>query len=56
MHTFFLQQNMVVINDGSPYSHVGAAIVENAEKDELGLQTIEGMVRNIEKELSRRKE
>jgi len=55
MHTFFLQQNMVVINDGSPYCHVGAAVVEDAEKDELGLQTIEGTVRNIEKEFGRRK-
>lgn len=55
MYTFFLQQNMVVINDGSPYSHVGAAVVEDAEKDAVGLQTIEGMVRNIEKELGRRK-
>ncbi len=55
MHTFFLQQNMIVINDGSPYSHTGAAIVENTEKDILGQETIQGMARNIEKELFRRK-
>ena len=54
IHTFLLQQNMVVVNDGAPYSHVGAAMVAEADKDELGKETIRGMVANIQKELGRR--
>jgi multimeric flavodoxin WrbA len=51
MHTFFLQQNMKVINDGFPFSHAGATIVDKAENDDLGLKTIENMMGNIEKAL-----
>lgn len=44
MHTFFLQQDMQVISDGPPYSHSGAAIVGDAENDDVGLQTIANIV------------
>jgi multimeric flavodoxin WrbA len=51
IHTFLLQQGMLVANDGGPYSHAGAAIVAEAEKDALGKETIEGLMRNLEKAL-----
>jgi len=49
IHTFLLQQNMKVINDGFPYSHAGATIVGNADTDELGKETIENMMSNVVK-------
>jgi hypothetical protein len=42
---------MRVVNDGVPYSHAGATIVAEAEKDALGKEAIEGMMRNLEKAL-----
>ncbi len=51
MHTFFLQQDMLVIADGPPYSHSGATIVGNAKDDKLGLETIENLVNKIIKTL-----
>lgn len=47
IHTFLLQQNLKVINDGYPYSHAGATIVGEAEDDKVGLQTIENMMINM---------
>lgn len=47
MHTFFLQQDMLVIADGPRFSHSGAAIVGSAEGDTLGLQTVENLVRRL---------
>jgi multimeric flavodoxin WrbA len=40
MHTFFLQQDMLVIADGPRFSHSGAAIVGKASEDEIGLRTV----------------
>jgi multimeric flavodoxin WrbA len=51
IHTFLLQQGMRVVNDGSPYSHAGAAIVAEADEDSLGKETIEGAMRNLERSL-----
>jgi multimeric flavodoxin WrbA len=51
IHTFLLQQSMQVVNDGGPYSHAGATIVGEAEKDALGKETIEGQMRNLERAL-----
>ena len=51
MHTFFLQQDMLIIADGPPYSHSGATIVGNAKDDKLGLETIENLVNKIIKTL-----
>jgi len=48
IHTFFLQQNMMVVSDGFPYSHSGATIVGNAQDDSLGLKTIENLTKNME--------
>lgn len=53
IHTFLLQQGMRVVNDGPPYSHAGAAIVAEAEKDALGRETIESSMRNLERSLER---
>ena len=47
MHTFFLQQDMLAIADGPPFSHSGAAIVGKAEDDELGLETVRNIVNKI---------
>ena len=47
IHTFLLQHNMKVINDGRGFSHAGGTIVGNAREDVLGLKTIENMVRNL---------
>lgn len=51
MHTFFLQQDMCAIADGPPFSHSGAAIVGQAEEDELGLQTVRNITDRILKAL-----
>lgn len=47
IHTFLLQQNMKVINDGSGFSHAGGTIVGTAQDDPLGLKTIENMANNL---------
>jgi multimeric flavodoxin WrbA len=47
MHTFFLQQDMYAIADGPRFSHSGAAIVGEAEKDEIGLQTVKNLTDKI---------
>jgi multimeric flavodoxin WrbA len=48
LHTFLLQQNMMVVSDGFPYSHSGATIVGNTQDDSLGLKTIENLAKNME--------
>jgi multimeric flavodoxin WrbA len=48
LHTFLLQQNMMVVSDGFPYSHSGATIVGNTQEDSLGLKTIENLAKNME--------
>jgi multimeric flavodoxin WrbA len=48
IHTFLLQQNMMVVSDGFPYSHSGATIVGNTQDDALGLKTIENLAKNME--------
>ncbi len=47
MHTFFLQQDMIVVADGPPYSHSGATIVGDTEDDPLGLETIDNLIKKI---------
>lgn len=47
LHTYFLQQDMCAIADGPGFSHSGAAIVGNAEADEVGLQTIDNIAAKI---------
>jgi len=53
MHTFFLQQDMVVIADGPRFSHSGAAILGQSESDTLGLQTVQNLAERIVKALRR---
>lgn len=40
MHTLFLQQDMMAVADGPPFSHSGATIVGEAKDDALGLSTV----------------
>ena len=47
IQTFFLQNNMRVINDGPLFSHSGGIIVGEAAHDELGLSTVEHLAKNI---------
>lgn len=47
IHTFLLQQNFKVINDGFPFSHAGGTIVGNSMEDALGLKTIEHLMANL---------
>jgi multimeric flavodoxin WrbA len=47
MHTFFLQQDMCAIADGPRFSHSGATIVGEADKDEIGLQTVRNLTDKI---------
>jgi multimeric flavodoxin WrbA len=47
IHTFLLQQNMRVINDGAGFSHAGGTIAGEARDDTLGLQTVENLARNM---------
>jgi multimeric flavodoxin WrbA len=47
IHTFLLQQNLKVINDGAPYCHTGGTIVGDARRDLLGLESIANMAKNI---------
>ena len=55
MHTFFLQQDIAVIADGPPFSHLGATVVGNTKDDELGLQTINNLIKKIIKILNHKK-
>jgi multimeric flavodoxin WrbA len=50
---YLLQQNMLVINDGAPYSHAGGAIAGEAKDDGLGLRTVESLAANMAKALKR---
>lgn len=43
IHTFLLQQDMLAVADGPPFSHCGAAIAGVAEQDELGLRTVDSV-------------
>jgi len=47
IHTFLLQQNFKVINDGFPYSHAGGTVVGETLEDQLGLQTIDRLMDNL---------
>ena len=47
MHTFFLQQDMFAVADGPRFSHSGAAIVGQAEEDEIGLQTVRNLTDKV---------
>ena len=47
IHTFMLQQNMMVVCDGPPYAHSGATIVGRAQDDELGLKTVANLAKNM---------
>ena len=47
IHTFLLQQDMLAIADGPPFSHSGAAITGMAERDDLGLRTVENVARRL---------
>ena len=47
IHTFLLQQDMLAIADGPPFSHSGAAITGMAEQDELGLRTVDNLARRL---------
>lgn len=47
IHTVMLQQNMMVVCDGAPYSHSGATIIGRAQDDELGLKTVANLAKNI---------
>ncbi len=56
IHTFLLQQNMQVINDGLGFSHAGGAIAGSSKEDELGLRTVENLARNMAAALKRQGE
>lgn len=47
IHTFMMQQNMMAVSDGQPYSHSGATIVGRAQDDELGLKTVANLASNM---------
>jgi multimeric flavodoxin WrbA len=47
IHTFLLQQNMKVVNDGARFCHAGGTVVGEAAEDSLGLQTIDNLVANL---------
>jgi multimeric flavodoxin WrbA len=53
IQTYLLQQNMMVINDGAPYSHAGGATAGEAKDDELGLRTIANLAANMAAALKR---
>jgi len=54
MHTFFLQQDMLVIADGPRFSHSGAAIVGKASEDEVGLRTVTNLADRLMQALRNR--
>ena len=47
IQTFMLQHNMKVVSDGPPFAHSGATIVGDAQEDELGLETVENLAKNM---------
>ena len=47
IHLFLMQQNMRVVGDGSGFGHAGGTIVGDAPEDDLGLQTVENLARNL---------
>jgi len=53
MQTYFLQQNMAVLADGPGFSHSGAAIVGQAQEDELGLRTVRNLAEHLARTLAR---
>jgi multimeric flavodoxin WrbA len=53
IHTYLLQQSMLVINDGAPYSHAGGTIAGAAKQDTIGMTTVENLARNMAKALKR---
>jgi multimeric flavodoxin WrbA len=53
MHTFFLQQDMMVISDGPSYSHSGAAVISAPSRDAEGNRTIESLARRMAKALQK---
>ena len=55
IHTFLLQQDMLVVADGPPFSHSGAAIVGSAGADEVGLRTVENLVDRLLQALDRQR-
>jgi multimeric flavodoxin WrbA len=54
IHTFLLQQSMLAVNDGQPFSHSGGAIAGKAQDDELGLKTVENVAKHMMSVLSSR--
>ena len=54
MHTFFLQQDMLVVSDGPGFSHSGATIVGKAGEDRLGLKTVENLALRMVRALQER--
>lgn len=56
IHTFLLQQNMLAISDGPPYSHSGAAIAGRAQDDEIGMKTVLNLAKNMGYMLKKRLE
>jgi multimeric flavodoxin WrbA len=54
IHTYLLQMNMLTISDGPNYSHSGATIVREAEKDAWGLETVKNLALNIVRMLDAR--
>jgi multimeric flavodoxin WrbA len=47
IHTYLLQLDVLVIADGPPFSHSGAAIAGVIEQDELGLRTVDNLARRL---------
>jgi multimeric flavodoxin WrbA len=47
IHTYLLQQDMLAVSDGPPFSHSGAAVAGMAEQDDLGLRTVENVARRL---------
>lgn len=55
IHTFLMQNNMFVINDGPDYSHSGGTIMKDADKDEWGLKTVKNLALNMATKLKQLK-
>jgi multimeric flavodoxin WrbA len=53
MHTFFLQQDMLVVSDGPVYSHSGGAVEGAFGRDEIGVRTVEALARRMAKALQK---
>lgn len=51
IQTFMIQQNMRVIGDGPGFCHAGGTIAGEAEKDEIGLQTVRNTALNMKRML-----